>query len=222
MTFRGFPHDAFAFFHELEADNTKAFWQANKPRYEAAVKAPMLALLDGLAEYGPFHTFRPYNDVRFSKNKPPYKTHIGSYGESEGGAGYYVQLAATGLMVAAGYYGMAADQLERFREAVAGPAGEAIDGICTTLQRSGYELGALSSLKTAPRGYPKDHPRIELLRRKGLTAARTFAPAAWMHTAQAADRVRSAWLDMAAMNAWLDSNVGPSMLAPEEGEMFRR
>jgi hypothetical protein len=79
-------------------------------------------LTEALADFGPFHMFRPYNDVRFSKNKPPYKTHQGAYGESEGGAGHYVQLSADGLMVGAGYYAMAKDQLERFRTAIDGDA----------------------------------------------------------------------------------------------------
>jgi uncharacterized protein (DUF2461 family) len=81
------------------------------------VKGSVEALCDELADYGPFHLFRPHNDLRFSKNKPPYKTHQGAYGESEGGAGFYVQVSKDGLMVAAGYYAMAKDQLERFRSA---------------------------------------------------------------------------------------------------------
>ena len=72
---------------QLAADNSKLFWQANKATFEEAVKAPMTALCDDLAEYGPFHVFRPYNDLRFAKDRPPYKTHQGAYAESEGGAG---------------------------------------------------------------------------------------------------------------------------------------
>ena len=66
------------------------------------------------SEFGPFHLFRPHNDLRFSKNKPPYKTHQGAYGESEGGAGHYFQISALGLMCGTGYYSMANDQLDRF------------------------------------------------------------------------------------------------------------
>ena len=118
MSFTGFPPAAFEFYDRLEADNSKAFWQANKATFEAAVKAPMVALCDELAEYGPFNVFRPYNDQRFAKNRPPYKTHQGAYGESEGGAGHYFHLGADGMLVGVGYYSMAKDQLERFRAAV--------------------------------------------------------------------------------------------------------
>ncbi len=122
MAFRGFPVEGIEFYEQLAADNSRAFWQANKGRYDEYVKQPMIDLTDELAEFGPFHMFRPYNDVRFSKNKPPYKTAQGAYGESEGGTGHYVQFSAAGLMVGAGYYAMAKDQLERFRAAIDGDA----------------------------------------------------------------------------------------------------
>ena len=81
---------------------------------EAALET-LTRIRDELAEFGPFHLFRPHNDVRFAKGRPPYKTQQGAYGEAEGGAGYYLQISPAGLMVATGYYAMARDQLERFR-----------------------------------------------------------------------------------------------------------
>ncbi len=220
--FTGFPADAFGFYEELLADNSKTFWQANKARYQAQVRAPLEALL-GLVdeEFGPFHVFRPYVDVRFSKNKAPYKTHIGAYGESEGGAGFYVQLSAAGLLVAAGYYAMAPDQLVRFRSAVDDEArGGDLAKRVRAAERLGYSMGAIGELKTAPRGYPKDHPRIDILRRKGLMGSKTWEPAAWMHTKRASDRIVSAWRGLADLNEWLDAHVGPSTLPPEDAERF--
>ena len=85
MAFTGIPPEALDFYARLEADNSKAFWEANKTVYRDEVKASVQALCDELAEYGPFHLFRPYNDVRFAKNRPPYKTQQGAYGEGEGG-----------------------------------------------------------------------------------------------------------------------------------------
>ena len=216
MTFRGIPAEAFDFYARLEADNTKSFWQANKATFESDVKAPVQALCDELGEYGPFHLFRPYNDLRFAKGKPPYKTAQGAYGEGTGGAGYYVQVSADGLMVAAGYYAMAKDQLERFREAVDAEPGGTIELLAHDLERRGYSIGAIDELKSAPRGYPKDHPRIELLRRKGLMMSRSWAPASWLHTKQAASKVRKVWKDAAPMCEWLNRWVGPSVLPPPE------
>ncbi|MEO1059027.1 MAG: DUF2461 domain-containing protein, partial [Actinomycetota bacterium] len=190
MEFRGFPADGLAFYEQLGADNSKSFWQANKARYDDEIRTPMAALAEALDEYGPFHLFRPHNDMRFSKNKPPYKTHQGAYGESEGGAGYYVQISAEGLFVGAGYYALAKDQLARFRAAVDNEhTGAEVDELVADVRRRRYSIAAISELKTAPRGYPKDHPRIELLRRKGLIATRDFGSPKWLHTKQAATKV---------------------------------
>lgn len=216
MGFTGVPRDALDFYERLDADNTKAFWEANRDAFKAVVRQPCEELCAALAEFGPFHLFRPHNDLRFSKNRPPYKTHQGCYGESEGGAGHYFHISAAGLLCGTGYYSMAKDQLERFREAVDAPAtGAAIAEIVDGLAQRGYSIGAIDALKTAPRGYPADHPRIELLRRKGLMASKDFGAPKWLHTKQAADRIRAAWQDAAPMNAWLDAHVGPSTLAPE-------
>lgn len=221
MSFKGFPEEAISFYEGLQADNSRAYWQANKAVYERAVKGPMLELLDALADYGPFHLFRPYNDVRFSKNKVPYKTHTGAYGESEGGAGYYVQFSLTGILAGAGYYSMAPDQLQRFRDAVVAEAtGSELERLGAALQKKGLRLGAISELKTAPRGYAKDHPRIEYLRRKGLFGARDFAPAKWMQTKAVVTKVREVWEATADLNTWLDLHVGPSTLPPEDLDRF--
>lgn len=222
MAFKGFPIEAVEFYEGLIADNSRTYWQANKAVYETAVRAPMAALLDELADYGPYHVFRPYKDVRFSKDKRPYKDHIAAYGESEGGAGYYVQFSSTGLIAGSGYYQMATDQLERYRDALdSNKVGAEIVSITDELRTNGLDLAAMSSLKTAPRGYARDHPRIDLLRMKGLVVTRRWTPAKWMQTKAVVDRVRQTWEIAAAMNAWLDAHVGPSTLAPDDEGLDR-
>ena len=217
MAFTGFPVEGIEFYEQLAADNSRTFWQATKGRYDEFVKQPMAELTSALEEFGPFHMFRPYNDVRFSKDKPPYKTAQGAYGESEGGAGYYAQFSAAGLMVGAGYYAMAKDQLERFRGAIDGDAsGSELAALVADSERRNYSISAIDALKTAPRGYPKDHPRIELLRRKGLIAVKEFGTPKWIHTAGAAKRIRDSWTGVADLCAWLDTHVGPSTLPPDD------
>jgi uncharacterized protein (TIGR02453 family) len=223
MAFTGFPPAAFEFYDQLEADNNKVFWQANKATFDDAVKAPTAALCEELSDIGPFHVFRPYNDVRFAKNRPPYKTHQGAYCESEGGSGYYFHIGADGLLAGVGYYSMAKDQLERFRAAVDDDtAGPEIERISAALVKQGYSIGAMDELKTAPRGYAKDHPRVELLRRKGLMASKQFPVAAWMHTKKAATKLRETWRGVQPMCAWLDTHVGPSTLPPDDTFFARR
>src|ERR1700761_4398338 len=100
MSFTGIPIAALDFYEDLEADNSKAFWTAHKSIYDESVKAPFEALLAELApEFGAAKLFRPYRDVRFAKDKTPYKTHQGAwFGESS----CYVHVSAAGLFLAAG------------------------------------------------------------------------------------------------------------------------
>jgi uncharacterized protein (TIGR02453 family) len=218
MVFAGFPAEAFDFYARLELDNSRSFWLANKPTYDRAVKAAFADLSDVVERrYGRLHLFRPHRDVRFSKDKSPYKTAAGAVTESAGGAAYYAQVSGAGLFVGCGMYHMASDQLERWRVALDdAKRGSQITTIVGALRDQGYDIGSMESLKTAPRGYAKDHPRIELLRMKGLTMGRAYPVGRWMHTAKALDRIMSVWDDATPMNAWLGRAVGPSALAPPE------
>jgi uncharacterized protein (TIGR02453 family) len=208
MAFRGWPAEAVEFFEGLEADNSKTYWQAHKADYEKLVKAPMEALLRELtSSYGEGKIFRPYRDVRFSADKTPYKTNIAAT-VSNGG---YISLSSEGLGVGSGYYMPAPDQLERYRAAVADDmSGPQLVKIVDKLRKAGHEVNGHEALKTAPKGYPKDHPRIELLRQKGLIVWRQWPVGAWLGTAQAKKRVTDVFTAAKPMNTWLDTHVGPS------------
>src|SRR6266487_1390605 len=115
MAFGGWGDEALEFYEGLEADNSKTYWTRQKAVYEEQVLRPMTELLDELGpEFGESKIFRPYRDVRFSKDKTPYKTHLGAML-----GGGYIQLSARGLAAGDGMYGMASDQVGRYREAVA-------------------------------------------------------------------------------------------------------
>ena len=214
MAFKGWPVEAIEFFEQLEDDNTKAFWTDHKHVYDEAVRAPMEALLGDLKRRGGAgKIFRPYRDVRFSKDKTPYKTNIAAMMEKGG----YVSLSADGFSVGTGYYMMAKDQLARFRAAVDDDAtGRPLERIVTKLTDAGLEVTAHDSLKTAPRGYPKDHPRIDLLRMKGCIAWKEWPVGAWLDTSEPKERLVE-FLDTAKpLVKWLDTNVGPSELAEDD------
>ena len=175
--FKGWPAEAFDFYEGLEADNTKAYWTEHKAMYEECIRAPFEALMTDLAdEFGPGKLFRPYRDVRFSADKSPYKTMHGAVHGLPGSV-HYLHLDASGLMVACGSYMMPPEELERYREAVAADSsGEELTEILAELgRRRSVRLspGGAEPLKTAPRGYPRDHPRADLLRQKGVIAMRT-------------------------------------------------
>ncbi len=214
MAFRGWPTAAIEFYEDLELDNSKAFWLAHKAVYEAEVRAPMQALLDELAPtHGAGRIFRPHRDVRFSKDKSPYKTSIDAV---IGDAGY-VTLSAAGLGAGAGPYWMAADQLDRYRRAVADDrTGAALEAVAAEIRRQGHECSAHGALKTAPKGYPRDHPRIELLRAKGLTSWHQWEPAPWLSRAKAKVRVVAVLEAAKPLQAWFAEHVGDSTLPPPE------
>ena len=207
MAFRGWPAEAIEFFEGLMADNTKAYWQDHKADYEKLVRGPMEELLNELATIGAGKIFRPYRDVRFSKDKAPYKTNIAATVENGG----YISFSADGLGVGSGYYMPAPDQLERYRAAVAADkTGPQLVKLVDKLRKDAYEVNGHDALKTAPKGYPKDHPRIELLRQKGLIVWKQWPVAAWMGTAQAKKRIVDVFNASKPMNAWLDKHVGPT------------
>jgi uncharacterized protein (TIGR02453 family) len=206
-SFKGWPERALAFYEGLEADNSKAYWLDHKDVYEQDVKAPMDALLVELApEFGESKLFRPYRDTRFSKDKSPYKTAIAArIGEG------YVSFSADGLVAGAGTYHMLPDQLSRYRDAVAADtSGKKLEAVVATLTKGGLNVHAMEELKTAPKGYPKEHPRIGLLRMKGLVVSRHWEPAAWLATAGAKKRIVDVLRAAKPLLSWLDANVGPS------------
>ena len=213
MGFDGWPVEAIEFFERLEDDNTKTFWTEHKHVYEESVRAPMAALLAELEpRCGEGKIFRPYRDVRFSKDKTPYKTNIAA---TMAGGGY-LSLSANGFSTGTGYYMMARDQLAKFRAAIDdATTGRRLERVISTLTDAGIEVTAHDSVKTAPRGYPRDHPRIELLRMKGCIAWQEWDVGAWLDTAEPKARVLT-FLDAAEpLVKWLDTNVGPTELADE-------
>jgi uncharacterized protein (TIGR02453 family) len=207
MSFSGWSPEAVAFFDSLGADNTKAFWTAHRDFYEASVREPMAELLDELsAEFGPGRIARPYRDIRFRADKSPYKTEI--YATLDRGG--YVRFSADGLTAADGYYMMTPAQLDRYRRAVCDDShGARLAALVERLRGAGAEVGGTQTLKTAPRGYPPGHPRIGLLRCKGLICWQRWPVAPWLSTPEARDRVAGFLRATAPLRQWLGEHVGP-------------
>jgi uncharacterized protein (TIGR02453 family) len=208
VAFRGWPSEALEFYEGLAADNSKTYWLAHKDVYDNQVLAPMRALLADLEpDFGAGKIFRPYRDVRFSADKSLYKTHIGAT-LSTGG---YIQLSGDGLACGAGMWMMGPDQLDRYRKAVADDrTGEELRALIEDVQRKGMRAGGHDELKTVPRGYPKDHPRADLLRYKGLTTWKQWPAAAWLGTAAAKKRIVEFLHASRPLCDWLDAQVGES------------
>jgi uncharacterized protein (TIGR02453 family) len=209
--FEGFGADVQEWFRGLEADNSRAYFSARRDFFEESIRDQMAALLEELSGKlgGEVKLFRQNRDIRFSPDKSPYK--INTYGVIYGsalGTHLYASISARGLVAGSGYYMLDRDELERYRESVAdderGP--ELAQAVAKT-RKAGLELWG-ETLATAPRGYPKDHPRIELLRRKSLAlgAALEFG-----HGIARADGVRfvtRTWKAATPVTGWLEQHVG--------------
>ena len=206
MSFAGIPTAALDFYEDLEADNTKSFWTAHKHVYEESVKAPLEALVHEIEkEFGTAKLFRPYRDVRFAKDKTPYKTHQGAWFDD---SGRYVQVSAAGLFVAAGYWETTSPQVERLRRAIADDvAGALLERAIAKTTKAGYVLGG-HTLTRVPSGYDKEHPRAELLKHKTLTVSREIGCPDWLSTPRAKTEITKLLRGMAPVVDWLDTHVG--------------
>jgi uncharacterized protein (TIGR02453 family) len=205
--FKGWTEDFQRFFIGLELDNSKKYFEANRRVYEDHVKGPMVALLASLEEdFGPGKVFRANRDIRFSKDKSPYKTNIAA-SAGMGDSGGYLSLDARGFTVATGRYMLGPEELVTFRKKVAAPAtGSKLVEIVAKLEKTGYGIGG-EELKRVPAGWPQDHPRSELLKRKSLYVWKNFGLQPWLGSSAARKHVVKVWTDAEPLNVWFKKNL---------------
>jgi uncharacterized protein (TIGR02453 family) len=213
--FQGFGSEVRDWFVGLETDNSKEYFGATRDFFDEAVREQMEALFDELSEKfgGEVKLFRQNRDIRFSADKSPYKTN--TYGVLRGssltGTGY-ASISARGLVAGSGYYLMARDQLERYRDRVADDSlGPDLTKRVAKAEKAGLELWG-ASLATAPRGYPRDHKRIELLRRKSLALGTSLDFGRGISRSDGLRFVTKTWLAAAPVAGWLDEHVGPTTM----------
>jgi uncharacterized protein (TIGR02453 family) len=203
------PPEALEFLRDLEANNDRDWFKANRGRYDVHLLEPARALAEQLRHLGEPHFFRPYNDTRFHA-RPPIKEQLGVAIGYGGTGGFYFELSLDGLLVAAGLHQPASDQLERFRAAIdddrRARAFEKAVGVATAAGLAVPE----PELKRSPRGYPPDHPRVDRLRLKELTVYRRHPLEPWLHEPACDERVRTELEAARPLVTWLGENVGPS------------
>jgi uncharacterized protein (TIGR02453 family) len=176
-----FDDDLFAFLRELKSHNERTWFATNKGRYERSVKEPVLAFIgDAGPQLGKLSKqlvadpkpvggsmFRIYRDVRFARDKSPYKTHIGVHfplGKGEAVPGYYLHLEPRECFVAAGMWNPGSEQLEQIRRAISSRPAD-------WRKASGDLNEDENALKRPPRGFDADHPMIEDIKRKSFTGS---------------------------------------------------
>jgi uncharacterized protein (TIGR02453 family) len=168
----------------------------------------MAALCAALApEFGEAKVFRPYRDVRFAKDKTPFKTHQGAFVPAGPATGWYVEVSARGVRTGAGFYEASSPRLASIRAAIDDDRrGQELERLLTGLAADGWDVAG-ERLKTTPRGYPADHPRIGLLRHKSMTVGRSHGFEPVVHTPELLDVVRDDWRALRPFVEWVAENA---------------
>jgi len=203
-----FAPEAAQFFAGIAEDNSKRYFDEHRELYTRAIRQPLEDLLAEAEEtYGPGRIMRPNRDVRFSANKAPYRTDASMWAGSVGGV--YLNVSANGLEAGGGLYSPSRDQLDRARTAIASRplVASQLSGIIAALTGSGFTIAG-PSLTTAPKGYDRDHPAIELLRLKHFAALRKLPGDT------TAGGIRSTWMLVTPLIEWCDTVVGPALEMP--------
>jgi uncharacterized protein (TIGR02453 family) len=202
--FSGFPREAFEFFRNLATHNNRDWFLAHKDVYERACREPMRVLASTLDPIGTARLARINRDMRFARDRAPYRTHI-----STGVDGFYISLSSQGLYVGTGIYKPEPAVLARLRAAIdRDSSGRALAAIVTSLRRKGYQVDTHESLTTAPKGYAAEHPRIGLLRMKDIYGGTLMATAPWLSTPTALARIKRVMSDVRPLRDWVRRNVG--------------
>lgn len=216
----GLGTDAIHFFDDLDQNNNRQWWKANANRYATAVCEPFLELIESIDPDLDWRTYRPHRDTRFARDKTPYKNFIGAATQLPTGNGYFVRIDRHGLLVASGYPMMAKDQLARFRAALddTEAGNRFVAAVDQSTNRDGITIteGRYPPLATAPRGYPRNHPRIRWLRTKGVEIPQRIVVPNWLSHPDAGTRILDLLQEGRSVTDWLDRHVGPSELTPEE------
>lgn len=202
--FTGWPEEAFEVLLRLDGDPSLTERERLRPEREQLVRRPMVALLQDLADAEPaFDDFwvagfkltvswwqHQYATIRIARNVV-----------------YALRFDLDGLRVSGGWWSSDTAQAERFRAAVATEAGGSeLEAILHEVRATGATTGG-NVMARAPRGYPKDHPRADLLRYRSLLAKRPLGCDDWLHTPDVVDRVLTACKEVQPLVTWFADNV---------------
>jgi uncharacterized protein (TIGR02453 family) len=190
-----FTKATFTFLDELAANNNRAWFEANKPRYESLVREPALEFIDamvpGLNKIAPHFRADPrkmggslmrvFRDTRFSRDKTPYKTNIGiqfrhALGKDVHAPGFYVHIATDECFFGAGCWHPDSDALGKIRDLIAANPKKWITARDNKKFVSDWALSG-DTLTRPPRGYAVDHPALEDLKRKDFIGLASLSPA---------------------------------------------
>jgi uncharacterized protein (TIGR02453 family) len=207
-----FTQNTYTFFKNLEANNTRDWFHEHKPDFEKYVKTPIVELAREFEfQYGHAHLFRPNRDVRFSNDKSPYKTN-GSFFLAQGLTGLYFSIDKNGVYVGGGIYEVASDQLLRWREHLGTKDKIITKKLIAELENFGLSTMTQNALKTAPRGFAKDHPELPLLQLKHLVFGKSLGLMTDLSAEQVTQKIKDVFDMVNKWNKHIDKIVGASKL----------
>jgi len=222
--FSGFPKEALRFYKQLENNNDREWFAEHKQVYQECVLEPAQAFVLGLGERlkslskglrydprtnGSGSIMRIYRDIRFSKDKSPYKTNLGIvFWESDGkkteGPGYYFHMNAKGAMMYAGLHDFPKAILPKYRDAVVDKKmGAELEAAIKSVRAAGDYVVGGEHYKRVPRGYADDHPRADLLRHNSLFAHTQLIDAAALSNPDLIDLCFEHCHNMLPIHKWL-------------------
>jgi uncharacterized protein (TIGR02453 family) len=225
---------ALTFLRNLARHNDREWFTPRKAVFEAELKEPMLAIIrkvtDAMMDFAPNHVrpaekclFRIYRDTRFSNDKRPYKTHVAAWWSHSGlektsGAGYYFHVSAKEVVIAAGAYMPEKDQLAAIRHWLLDHHAEFRKVLQTAAVRKVFSEFEGNALTRPPKGFPKEHPALDLIQCRQWGLATTLPAAAALEPGFAATLIRHFKLAAPVVDA-LNTPIAAA-LAPRKKVLF--
>jgi len=224
--FHGFTKATFKFFKDLEISNTKKWFEENRKIYEKNVLEPAQEFVmetgERLKSISPKivaipktdkSIFRIYRDMRFSKDKTPYKTHLGIFfwegpRKKLGNPGYYLQLDKSSILIAGGLYSLPNDIVKTYRDAISdSKKGTEIARILKKITKNpSYQLGGMH-YKRVPRGYDSENPNVDLLLHNGLYIYYEGPIPKEVYSSDFLDYSFGIFKDMLPLHNWIRDNI---------------
>jgi uncharacterized protein (TIGR02453 family) len=227
MAFGGFPAEGLSFLRDLAEHNRRDWFEEHREMWDARIVPAMLewcgALAERLRDVMPDLVFVPRvggslyrlnRDIRFSRDKRPYKTHVAALlwegGERHDAPGVYLHVSPQEIIFGGGIYLFEEARLDRWRKLLRDlDASERLDAALLAVKQAGLKLEISDKLQRPPRGFDLEHPRAELAKYKGLTVGKKAKPGQWLHSGEALERAEAVARAYAPLHAWMRDELCP-------------
>ena len=221
MPFQGFPEGGIAFLRGLAQHNERDWFEEHRSTWDDQIVPSMLdwcgTLAGRLRDVMPGLVFVPRvggslyrlnRDIRFSRDKRPYKTHVAALlwegGERHDAPGVYLHVDPQDVIFGGGIYVFEEARIDRWRKLLHNTASfERLEAALAAVKKAGLKLEISDKLQRPARGFEPEGPRAELSKYKGLAVGKRSKPAAWLHTVEALDRAEAVARAYAPLHVWM-------------------